>query len=67
MMTQSELSGAIVRMRTRDEYDGMLGKVCGAEDGGEMLVVKHRPITFPRRRDTTLHCFRRNEIEIVRS
>ena len=66
-MTRSELSGAIVRMRTRDEYDGMLGKVCGMEDGGEMLVVKHRPIVFPHRRDTTLHCFRKAEIEIVKS
>ncbi|MEN6355869.1 MAG: hypothetical protein ABFD83_02160 [Armatimonadota bacterium] len=67
MVTQSEFSGAIVRMKTRDEYDGMLGKVCGAEDGGNMLVVKHRPITFPHRRDTTLHCFRRDEIEILKA
>ena len=66
-MTRTELSGAIVRMRTKDEYDGMLGKVCGAEDRGEMLVVKHRPITFPRRRCTTLHCFREEELEIVRA
>ena len=65
-MTRTELSGAIVRMRTKDEYDGMLGKVCGAEDGGEMLVVKHRPITFPRRRDTVFHCFRADELEIVK-
>jgi len=67
MMTQSEFSGAIVKMKTHDEYDGMYGKVCGAEDSGEMLIVKHRPITYPRRRDTTLHCFRKDEIEIVRS
>ena len=66
-MTRSELSGAIVRMRTRDEYDGMLGKVCGIEDSGEMLVVKHRPISYPRRRNTTLHCFKPGELEIVRS
>jgi hypothetical protein len=65
-MTRSELSGAIVRMRTRDEYDGMLGKICGAEDGGETLVVKHRPITFPLRRNTTIHCFKKRELEIVR-
>ena len=65
-MTQTELSGAIVRMRTRDEYDGMLGKVCGAEDNGEMLAVKHRPINFPLRRETTLHYFRLRELEIVR-
>jgi len=65
-MTCSELTGAIVRMRTRDEYDGMLGKVCGAEDGGEMLVVKHRPINFPRRRNTTVHCFKKDEVEIIR-
>lgn len=65
-MTRTELSGAIVRMRTRDEYDGLLGKVCGAEDEGEMLVVKHRPITFPHRRNTTVHCFRKQELEIVR-
>lgn len=66
-MTRSELSGAIVRMRTRDEYDGMLGKVCGTEDSGEMLVVKHRPIVFPHRRNTTLHCFKKEELEIVKS
>ncbi len=65
-MTRSDMTGAIVRMRTRDEYDGMLGKVLGAEDGGELLVVKHRPINFPHRRNTTLHCFRKNEIEVVR-
>jgi hypothetical protein len=65
-MTRSDMTGAIVRMRTRDEYDGMLGKVCGAEDGGESLVVKHRPINFPHRRNTTLHCFRKNEIEVVK-
>ena len=66
-MTRSELSGAIVRMKTRDEYDGMLGKICGAEDRGEMLAVKHRPITSPHRRSTTLHYFRKEELEIVRS
>ena len=66
-MTRTELSGAIVRMRTRDEYDGMLGKVCGMEDGGEMLVVKHRPIVFPHRRSNTLHCFRKSELEVLRS
>jgi|GEM_PF-1159446 len=66
-MTRTELSGAIVRMRTRDEYDGMFGKVCGAEDRGEMLAVKHRPIVFPHRRETTLHYFRKNELEIIRS
>ena len=66
-MTQTALSGAIVRMKTRDEYDGMLGKVCGEEDGGEMLVVKHRPINYPHRRNTTVHCFRKNELEIIRS
>jgi hypothetical protein len=66
-MTRSELAGAIVRMRTRDEYNGMLGKVCGVEDSGEMLVVKHRPIVFPHRRTNTLHCFREDELEIVRS
>jgi hypothetical protein len=66
-MTRTELSGAIVRMRTRDEYDGMLGKVCGEEDGGEMLVIKHRPINFPHRRDTTVHCFKKNEVEVIRS
>jgi hypothetical protein len=65
-MTQTELSGAIVRIRTGDEYDGMLGKVCGAEDDGDMLAVKHRPITFPHRRETTLHYFRKIELEIVR-
>ncbi len=65
-MTQTDLSGAIVKMRTRDEYDGMLGKVCGAEDDGEMLAVKHRPITFPHKRSTTLHYFRKGELEIVR-
>jgi hypothetical protein len=65
-MSRTELSGAIVRMRTRDEYDGMLGIVCGAEDGGESLVVKHRPITFPHRRHSTMHCFRKQELEIVR-
>jgi hypothetical protein len=65
-MTRTELTGAIVRMRTRDEYDGMLGKVCGAEDSGEMLVVKHRPINFPHRRDTTVHCFKKDEVEIIR-
>jgi len=57
----------LVRIRTRDEYDGMLGKVCGVEDGGEMLAVKHRPITYPHRRDTTLHYFRRRELEILRN
>jgi hypothetical protein len=66
-MTRTEISGAIVRMRTHDEYDGMLGKVCGMEDGGEMLVVKHRPIVFPHRRCSTLHCFRREELEIIKS
>lgn len=66
-MTRTEISGAIVRMRTRDEYSGMLGKVCGMEDGGEMLVVKHRPIVFPHRRSSTLHCFRKEELEIVKS
>ncbi len=66
-MSVTELSGAIVRLRTRDEYDGMLGKVLGEEDEGKTLVVKHRPITFPHRRDTTLHCFRRQELEILRS
>lgn len=66
-MTRTQISGAIVRIRTRDEYDGMLGKVCGLEDGGEMLVVKHRPIVFPYRRDSTLHCFRQDELEIVKS
>lgn len=66
-MTRSELSGAIVRLRTKDEYDGMLGKVCGVEDGGVMLAVKHRPITYPRRRYTTLHYFKPNEVEIVKS
>lgn len=66
-MTRTSLSGAIVRMRTRDEYDGMLGKVQGLEDGGEMLVVKHRPILSPRRRNSTLHCFKLDELEIVRS
>lgn len=66
-MTRSELSGAVVRIRTRDEYDGMLGKICGIEDNGEMLAVKHRPITYPHRRNTTLHYFRRRELEIVRS
>ncbi len=66
-MTRSELSGAIVRMRTRDEYNGMLGKVCGTEDSGEMLVVKHRPNVYPHRRGSTLHCFRREELEILRS
>lgn len=66
-MTRSELSGALVRIKTRDEYDGMLGKVCGIENTGEMLVVKHRPITYPHRRDTTLHCFKRGELEILRS
>ena len=66
-MVSTELSGAIVRMRTKDEYDGMLGKVCGVEEDDEMLVVKHRPITFPHRRNTTLHCFKMNELEIVRS
>ena len=65
-MTCTELAGAIVKIRTKDEYDGMFGKVCGAEDGGEMLVVKHMPIKFPRRRDTILHCFRQDELEIVR-
>lgn len=65
-MTQTELSGAIVRMRTRDEYDGMLGKVCGAEDDGDMLAVKHRPIVYPHRRSTTTHYFRKGELEIVR-
>ena len=65
-MTRTELCGAIVRIRTKDEYDGMLGKVCGAEDTGEMLVVKHRPIAFPHRRTTCLHCFRRDELEVVR-
>ena len=66
-MTRTELSGAIVRLRTNDEYDGMLGKICGADDDGEMLVVKHRPIMFPHRRDSVLHCFKREELEIVRS
>lgn len=66
MMTQTELTGAIVRMKTHDEYDGMLGKVCGAEDDGDMLAVKHRPITFPRRRNTNLHFFRKDELEIIR-
>ncbi|MCL5103577.1 MAG: hypothetical protein M1133_05610 [Armatimonadetes bacterium] len=66
-MTQTKLSGAIVRMKTRDEYDGMLGKVLGAEDGGESLIVKHRPITFPHRRETILHCFKMNELEIIKS
>ncbi|MGI6296283.1 MAG: hypothetical protein ACOX3G_09350 [Armatimonadota bacterium] len=66
-MTRTQISGAIVRIRTRDEYDGMLGKVCGLEDGGEMLVVKHRPIVFPHRRESTLHCFRKDELEIVKS
>jgi hypothetical protein len=56
-----------VRLRTRDEYDGMLGKVCGKEDDGEMLAVKHRPITFPRRRESTLHYFKLSELEILRS
>ncbi|MCL5104516.1 MAG: hypothetical protein M1133_10470 [Armatimonadetes bacterium] len=65
-MTQTKLSGAIVRMKTRDEYDGMLGKVLGEEDGGETLVIKHRPITFPHRRNTILHCFKLNELEILR-
>jgi len=66
-MTRSELAGTIVRLRTHDEYNGMLGKVCGMEDGGEMLVVKHRPITFPHRRTNCLHCFREDELEIVKS
>lgn len=66
-MTRSRLSGAVVRIKTRDEYDGMLGKVCGTEDSGEMLVVKHRPIAYPHRRNTTLHCFRRGELEVLRS
>jgi len=66
-MTRTELSGAIVRMRTKDEYDGMLGKVCGAHDQGDALVVKHRPICYPRRRDTTVHCFRLEEIEVIRA
>lgn len=66
-MTQTDLSGAIVRLRTKDEYDGMFGIVCGAEDDGEMLAVKHRPITFPHRRDTKLHYFRRTEMEIIKS
>jgi len=66
-MTNTELAGAIVRLRTQDEYDGMFGKVCGAEDGGETFVVKHRPITFPHRRNTTVHCFRKQELEIIKS
>lgn len=65
-MTSSELTGAIVRLRTKDEYDGMLGKVCGAEDEGEMVAVKHRPINYPHRRDTTTHYFKTYELEILR-
>lgn len=65
-MTRTDISGAIVRLRTRDEYDGMLGKVCGVNDAGDRLLVKHRPINFPHRRDTTVHCFRLREVEIVR-
>lgn len=66
-MTATELSGAIVRLRTKDEYDGMLGKVQGMSDEGDRLMIKHRPIIFPHRRDTTVHCFRLSEIEIVRA
>ena len=66
-MVSTELEGAIVRMRTKDEYNGMLGKVCGIEEEDKMVVVKHRPIAFPYKRNTTMHCFRMNEIEIIRS
>ncbi len=66
-MTRTELAGAIVRIKTKDEYDGMLGKICGAEDEGEMLVVKHRPIRCPQRRDSTMHCFRKDELEIIKT
>lgn len=66
-MTHTEITGAIVKIRTRDEYDGMLGKVCGMQDWGEMLVVKHRPIVFPHRRSSTMHCFRQDELEVVKT
>ena len=65
--TVASLAGAIVRLRTRDEYDGMLGKVCGLVDEGETVLVKHRPITFPHRRETIVHCFRLTELEVVKS
>lgn len=66
-MTATELSGAIVRLRTKDEYDGMLGKVCGVNGDGDRVMVKHRPIIFPHRRDTTVHCFRLHELEVLRA
>jgi hypothetical protein len=66
-MMSTELSGAIVRLRTKDEYDGIFGKICGVTDEGDMVAVKHRPITFPHRRDTILHYFKMDEFEILRS
>ncbi len=66
-MTRSELSGAIVRMRTRDEYDGMLRE--GLRDGGQWRdaggEAQTNSVPSPPRH--TLHCFKKEELEIVKS
>lgn len=65
-MAPQEAVGALVRLRTHDEYDGMFGRVCGITSDGQLLV-KHRPIKFPNLRDTTVHCFKLNEVQVVRN
>ena len=65
-MAQNDAVGAVVKLRTRDEYDGLYGKVCGLTRDGDLLV-KHRPINFPRLRSTTVHCFKQHEVQVVRN
>jgi hypothetical protein len=65
-MAPDDTVGALVRLRTRDEYDGMFGKVCGLTGDGDVLV-KHRPIKFPMLRATTIHRFKLSEIQVVRN
>lgn len=65
-MAPQDAVGALVRLRTRDEYDGMFGRVCGVMPDGQLLV-KHRPIKFPNLRATTVHCFRMDEVQVVRN